>query len=114
MVQHTRSCEPAEVPTISVAAYMGRQALRFFAESLAGTAIFDKQKIDSNGRRKPMTRLRQTRRDLLKTGAAMSAAVSFAKYGITPSWSAAGAKKDGLNVVDEVLRQAADTKEVAL
>jgi CubicO group peptidase (beta-lactamase class C family) len=42
----------------------------------------------------------------------MSAAVSFAKYGITPSWSAAGAKKDGLNVVDEVLRQAADTKEV--
>ena len=59
-----------------------------------------------------MTRLRQTRRELLKTGAAMSAAVSFAKYGITPSWSAAGAKKDGLNVVDEVLRQAADTKEV--
>jgi methyl acetate hydrolase len=42
----------------------------------------------------------------------MSAAVSFAKYGITPSWSAAGAKKDGLNVVDEVLRQAAETKEV--
>jgi methyl acetate hydrolase len=59
-----------------------------------------------------MTRLRQTRRELLKSTAAMSAAVSFAKYGITPSWSAAGAKKDGLNVVDEVLRQAADTKEV--
>jgi len=59
-----------------------------------------------------MTRLRQTRRELLKSGAAMSAAVSFAKYGITPSWSAAGAKRDGLNVVDEVLRQAADTKEV--
>jgi CubicO group peptidase (beta-lactamase class C family) len=59
-----------------------------------------------------MTRLQQTRRELLKSGAAMSAAVSFAKYGITPSWSAAGAKKDGLNVVDEVLRQAADTKEV--
>jgi methyl acetate hydrolase len=59
-----------------------------------------------------MTRLRQTRRELLKSAAAMSAAVSFAKYGITPSWSAAGAKKDGLNVVDEVLRQAADTKEV--
>jgi methyl acetate hydrolase len=56
--------------------------------------------------------LQQTRRELLKSGAAMSAAVSFAKYGITPSWSAAGAKKDGLNVVDEVLRQAAETKEV--
>ena len=59
-----------------------------------------------------MTRLQQTRRELLKSGAAMSAAVSFAKYGITPSWSAAGAKKDGLNVVDEVLRQAAETTEV--
>jgi CubicO group peptidase (beta-lactamase class C family) len=59
-----------------------------------------------------MTRLQQTRRELLKSGAATSAAVSFAKYGITPSWSAAGAKKDGLNVVDEVLRQAAETKEV--
>ena len=59
-----------------------------------------------------MTRLQQTRRELLKSSAAMSAAVSFAKYGITPSWSAAGAKKDGLNVVDEVLRQAAETKEV--
>src|SRR5438552_8638857 len=70
------------------------------------------KKSDANGRRKPMTRLQQTRRELLKSGAAMSAAVSFAKYGITPSWSAAGAKKDGLNVVDEVLRQAADTKEV--
>jgi methyl acetate hydrolase len=59
-----------------------------------------------------MTRLQQTRRELLESGAAMSAAVSFAKYGITPSWSAAGAKKDGLNVVDEALRQAAETKEV--
>jgi len=59
-----------------------------------------------------MTRLQQTRRELLKSGAAMSATVSFAKYGITPSWSAAGAKKDGLNVVDEALRQAAETKEV--
>jgi methyl acetate hydrolase len=59
-----------------------------------------------------MTRLQQTRRELLKSGAAMSAAVSFAKYGITPSWSAAGAKRDGLNVIDEALRQAAETKEV--
>jgi len=59
-----------------------------------------------------MTRLQQTRRELLKSGAAISAAVSFARYGITPSWSAAGVKKDGLNVVDEVLRQAAETKEV--
>ena len=59
-----------------------------------------------------MTLLRQTRRELLKSAAAMSATVSFAKYGITPSWSAAGAKKDGLNAVDDVLRQAADTKEV--
>jgi methyl acetate hydrolase len=59
-----------------------------------------------------MTRLRQTRRELLKSTAAMSAAVSFAKYGITPSWATAGAKKDVLGAVDEVLRQAADTKEV--
>jgi len=59
-----------------------------------------------------MTFLRKTRRELLKSAAAMSAAVSFTKYGITPSWSAAGAKKDTFNVVDEVLRQAADTKEV--
>src|SRR5215471_19547669 len=59
-----------------------------------------------------MTRLRQTRRELLKSAAAMSAAVSFAKYGITPSWSAAGAKKEMFNAVDEVLQQAADTKQV--
>jgi len=59
-----------------------------------------------------MTRLRQTRRELLKSAAAMSAAVSFTKYGITPSWSATGTKKDGLNAIDEVLRQAADAKEV--
>ena len=59
-----------------------------------------------------MTRLRQTRRQLLKSAAAISAAVSFAKYGPTPSWAAAGAKKDVLNIVDEVLRQAADAKEV--
>jgi len=57
-----------------------------------------------------MTRLRQTRRELLKSAAAVSAAVSFAKYGVTPAWSAA--KKDVLNIVDGVLRQAADTKEV--
>jgi CubicO group peptidase (beta-lactamase class C family) len=59
-----------------------------------------------------MTLLRQTRRELLKSAAAMSATVSFARYGITPSWSAAGAKKEGLNAVDDVLRQAADAKEV--
>jgi CubicO group peptidase (beta-lactamase class C family) len=59
-----------------------------------------------------MTCLQQTRRELLKSTAAMSAAVSFANYGITPSWSAAGAKKDALNVVDEALRQAAETKKV--
>jgi methyl acetate hydrolase len=59
-----------------------------------------------------MTRLQQTRRELLKSAAAMSATVSFAKYGITPSWSAASAKKERLNAVDEVLRQAADAKEV--
>ena len=59
-----------------------------------------------------MTRLRQTRRQLLKSAAAISAAVSFAKYGPTPSWAAAGAKKEVLNIVDEVLRQAADAKEV--
>jgi CubicO group peptidase (beta-lactamase class C family) len=48
----------------------------------------------------------------LKSAAAISAAVSFAKYGPTPSWAAAGAKKEVLNIVDEVLRQAADAKEV--
>ena len=59
-----------------------------------------------------MARFRQTRRELLQSAAAVSAAVSFAKYGITPSWSAAGANKDALSAVDQVLRQAADAKEV--
>jgi len=59
-----------------------------------------------------MTRLRKTRRELLKSAAAVSAAVSLAQYGVTPSWSAAGASKDGTRVLDEVLRQAADSKEV--
>src|SRR5215831_6263820 len=59
-----------------------------------------------------MRRLHQTRRELLKSATAMSAAISFARYGITPSWSATAAKKEGLNAVDDALRQAADAKEV--
>src|SRR5258705_6390830 len=105
---------PRRSPSHSVAAYMP-SAGKLYGPSpgdCRGRRSSISKKSDANGRRKPMTRLQQTRRELLKSGAAMSAAVSFAKYGITPSWSAAGAKKDGLNVVDEVLRQAAETKEV--
>ena len=43
-----------------------------------------------------MARFRQTRRELLKSAAAISAAASFAKFGITPSWSAEGGNKDAL------------------
>jgi len=56
-----------------------------------------------------MTRMH--RRELLKSAAAVSAAVSFAKFGTTPSW-AEGGNKDVLNVIDQVLRKAADAKEV--
>ena len=58
-----------------------------------------------------MTRLRN-RRQLLKSAAAVSAAVSFAKFGTTPSWAAEGGNKDVLNIIDQVLRKAADAKEV--
>src|SRR5258705_5741634 len=105
---------PRRSPSHSVAAYMP-SAGKLYGPSpgdCRGRRSSISKKSDANGRRKPMTRLQQTRRELLKSGATMSAAVSFAKYGITPAWSAAGAKKDGLNVVDEVLRQAAETKEV--
>jgi methyl acetate hydrolase len=58
-----------------------------------------------------MTRMHQTRRDLLKSAAALSAAVSFAKIGTTPS-AAAESGKDALAGIDQALRKAADAKEI--
>jgi hypothetical protein len=54
----------------------------------------------------------QTRRDLLKSTAAVSAAVPFANIGIMPSFAAEGAKKGALNGIDETLRHAADAREI--
>ena len=59
-----------------------------------------------------MTRMHQSRRHLLKSAAAVSAAVPFAKIGMMPSFAAEGGKKDALTGIDQVLRQAADAKEV--
>ena len=42
-----------------------------------GPLIPQSQKSDVYGRRKPMTRLRHTRRELLKSAAAMSASVVY-------------------------------------
>jgi len=59
-----------------------------------------------------MARFRKTRRELLQSAAAVSAVFSFAKFGMTPSWSATAANKDVLALIDQHLRQAADAKEV--
>jgi len=59
-----------------------------------------------------MTRMHQTRRDLLKSAAALSAAVSFAKIGTTPSAAAQSGRKDALAGIDQAFRKAADAKEI--
>jgi methyl acetate hydrolase len=59
-----------------------------------------------------MTEMNQTRRDLLKSTAAVAAAFPFANMGITPSFAAEGAKKSALTGIDEALREAADAKEI--
>jgi methyl acetate hydrolase len=59
-----------------------------------------------------MTRMHQTRRDLLKSAAALSAAVSFAKIGTTPSAAAESGGKDALAGIDQAFRKAADAKEI--
>ena len=59
-----------------------------------------------------MTRMHQSRRHLLKSAAAVSAAIPLAKINIMPSFAAEGGKKDALTGIDQVLRQAADAKEV--
>jgi methyl acetate hydrolase len=59
-----------------------------------------------------MTEMNQTRRDLLKSTVAVSAALPFANIGIMPSFAAEGTKKSALTGIDEVLRQAADAKEI--
>jgi methyl acetate hydrolase len=59
-----------------------------------------------------MTRMHQTRRDLLKSAAALSAAVSFAKIGTTPSAAAESGRKDALAGIDQAFRKAADAKEI--
>ncbi len=59
-----------------------------------------------------MSRMHQTRRDLLKSAAALSAAVSFAKIGTTPSAAAEFGRKDALAGIDLAFRKAADAKEI--
>src|SRR5262249_19748024 len=59
-----------------------------------------------------MTRIRQTRRDLLKSAAALSAAVSFAKIGTTPLAAAESGRKDALAEIDQAFRKATDAKEI--
>ena len=59
-----------------------------------------------------MSRMHQTRRDLLKSAAALSAAVSFAKIGTTPSAAAESGRKDALAGIDLAFRKAADAKEI--
>jgi methyl acetate hydrolase len=54
-----------------------------------------------------MQRIQQTRRQLLTSAAGISAAAALGRFGTTPAWSAAGTV-----AIDDVLRQAADTKEV--
>jgi CubicO group peptidase (beta-lactamase class C family) len=56
--------------------------------------------------------MHQTRRDLLKSAAALSAAVSFAKIGTTPSAAAESGRKDALAGIDQAFRKAADAKEI--
>ena len=59
-----------------------------------------------------MARMHQSRRHLLKSAAVVSAAIPLAKISIMPSFAAEGGKKDALTGIDQVLRQAADAKEV--
>jgi methyl acetate hydrolase len=59
-----------------------------------------------------MTKMNQTRRDLLKSTVAVSVALPFANIGIMPSSAAEGTKKSALTGIDEILRQAADAKEI--
>ena len=59
-----------------------------------------------------MTRMHQSRRHLLKSAAAVSAAVPSANLGMMPSYAAEGGKKDALTGIDQVLRQAADAPDL--
>ena len=60
-----------------------------------------------------MTQKPKSRREVLKTAAAFSAAASFAKIGTIDAAAAPAANKDALGAIDQALRQAADTKDVA-
>jgi methyl acetate hydrolase len=60
-----------------------------------------------------MTRTYRTRRDLLKSAAAISTAASFGNIGTTLIAGATeGARKDALRGIDQALRQSTDAKEV--
>ena len=48
-----------------------------------------------------MTRMHQSRRHLLKSAAAVSAAIPLAKINIMPSFAAEGGKKDALTGIDQ-------------
>jgi CubicO group peptidase (beta-lactamase class C family) len=56
--------------------------------------------------------MQQTRRDLLKSAAALSAAVPLAKIGAAPAIAAESGRKDALAGIDQAFRKAADAKEI--
>jgi methyl acetate hydrolase len=60
-----------------------------------------------------MTQKPKNRREVLKTAAAFSAAASFGKIGTLGAFAAAAVNKEALSGIDQALRQAADTKDVA-
>src|SRR5215204_3900361 len=60
-----------------------------------------------------MTQKPKSRREILKTAAAFSAAASFARSGTTAAIAATAVNKEALRGIDQDLRQAAETKDVA-
>jgi methyl acetate hydrolase len=60
-----------------------------------------------------MTQKPKSRREILKSAAAFSAAASLTKIGATGAIAAAAINKDALSGIDQALRQAADAKDVA-
>ena len=60
-----------------------------------------------------MTQKPKSRREILKTAAAFSAAASFARSATTAAIAATAVNKDALRGIDQDLRQAAETKDVA-
>jgi methyl acetate hydrolase len=60
-----------------------------------------------------MSQKTKSRREVLRTAAAFSAAATFTKVGTIGAVAATAVNKDALSAIDQVLRQAADSKDVA-